>query len=131
MNRWIFVFKGSDSEFRSKVNTGLWEIFKKTPNREKLAVGDSIVFYKAGTDGKKFIGSASIMTGLKELTPSKYFLEMKNVSVWENQVAVIHIIEKLDFIKNKKNWGNYFQGGVRSISEHDLLAIANHDSTES
>ena len=35
--------------------------------------------------------------------------------------------QELDFIENKNNWGNYFQGGVRVISEKDFLTITNQN----
>ena len=131
MNRWIFVIKGSDEEFQSRVKTKKWPIFNKTQNRKKLAIGDFIVFYKAGINGQRFLGSATIKTELKEQTTFKYFLEMDKISVWKNPVAMKQIIAKLDFVKNKNSWGNYFQGGVRAVSEKDFFIITNQNLTKS
>ena len=128
MNRWIFVIKGSDEEFQSRIGTKKWPVFNKTQNRKKLGIGDLIIFYKAGTNGQKFLGSATIKTDLKEKTMFKYFLEMDKISVWKNPVEMKDIIAKLDFVKNKDIWGNYFQGGVRSVSEKDFLTIVKQNS---
>jgi len=127
VKRWIFVIKDSDDEFQNRIRTKKWPIFSKTQNRKKLVIGDLIVFYKAGTNGQKFLGSAIIKTELKEQSTDKYFLEMDKIVVWKNRVTMKQVIRKLDFIKNKNNWGNYFQGGVRVISEKDFLTITNQN----
>ncbi|MBT5171972.1 MAG: EVE domain-containing protein [Candidatus Nitrosopelagicus sp.] len=123
MNRWIFVINDSTEEFENRVKTKQWPIYDRTLNRSKLTVGDSIIFYKAGSNGQKFIGNATIKTAPKKKSDFVYFLEMENISVWEKPIIIEEVIAKLDFIKNKNNWGSYFQGGVKAISDEGFSAI--------
>ena len=50
-------------------------------------------------------------------------MEIEEVSVLATPVEMREVIKELDFVKNKNNWGNYFQGGVRRISEEDFFVI--------
>ena len=45
-----------------------WPIYVHTPNRNKLSIGDKVIFYKAGVDGKKFLGLAKINSRSEEHT---------------------------------------------------------------
>ncbi len=123
MNLWIFVIKDSDDEFLNRVKDKKWPIYNKTRNRKKLVIGDQIVFYKAGTNGQKFLGNATIKTNLKKQTTFEYLLEMHEISVWKTRVAIKQIITNLDFIINKENWGLHFQGGIIPISQKDFNTI--------
>ncbi len=123
MNLWIFVIKDSDDEFLNRVKDKKWPIYNKTRNRKKLVIGDQIVFYKAGTNGQKFLGNATIKTNLKKQTTFEYLLEMHEISVWKTRVAIKQIITNLDFIINKESWGLHFQGGIIPISQKDFNTI--------
>jgi len=123
MNYWIFVISDSFEEFENRVKTKQWPIYDRTLNKDNLAVGDSIIFYKAGSNGQKFLGNATIKTELEKKTDFVYALGMENISVWEKPVIVKEIVSKLDFIENKEHWGSYFQGGVKRVSEEDFSVI--------
>ncbi|MCK4481621.1 hypothetical protein KAU55_00230 [Candidatus Bathyarchaeota archaeon] len=41
-----------------------WSIGKGTPNRTKLAVGDKVLFYQGGENGRKIVASAELASGL-------------------------------------------------------------------
>ena len=123
MNRWIFVIKDSDEEFDRRVKSKKWPIFNRTRFRKDIGIGDIILFYKAGLNGQKFLGTCKIKSELIEETAFRGYLEIEEISVLSTLVEMKDIIKELDFIKNKINWGNYFQGGVRRISEEDFSLI--------
>lgn len=123
MNRWIFVIRDSDEEFERRVESKKWPIFNKTRYKKELAVGDIVLFYKAGLKGQKFLGTGKIKSELKEETAFRDYLEIEEISVLATPVEMKDVIKELDFVKNKDNWGNYFQGGVRRISEDDFSVI--------
>lgn len=122
MTNWVFVINDKDEVFQERINDKKWPIYRKTQNRNKLKVGDKIIFYKAGADGKKFIGKASIARGLKP-DGIDYSLELSDVGVWKKPVSVALVLKDLEFIRDKTFWGRYFQGGVRSLSESDYNII--------
>lgn len=123
MSNWIFVIKNSDKEFHSRVKNKEWPIYNKTQNRKRLQIGDRLIFYKAGTDGQKFLGIATIGSNLKEKSSFTSSLDLNDIKIWKTPVEMKNAIKNLDFIKNKENWGNYFQGGVRRISDTDFDTI--------
>lgn len=127
MSRWIFVISDSYEEFEKRVTAKQWPIYDKTVNRRRLAVGDSVIFYKAGSDGQKFLGNAIIKSEPEKRNDFVYSLGMDKISVWKKPIAAKEVVAKLDFIKNKDNWGSYFQGGVRAVSEEDYHAIAGNE----
>ena len=123
MKRWIFVIRDSDEEFERRVVSKKWPIFNRTRYKKELGIGDVVLFYKEGLKGQKFLGTGKIKSGLVEETKFKDYLEMEEISVLATPVEMKDVIKKLDFVKNKDNWGNYFQGGVRRISEEDFSVI--------
>jgi predicted RNA-binding protein len=122
MENWIFVINDNDEVLKRRVKEKKWPIFLNTQNRTKLKMGDRIVFYKAGKHGKKFIGKASISTELQK-EGIDFSLGLSNVEIWEKPINITSLIDSLEFIKDKTNWGSHLQGGVRSISNSDYTAI--------
>lgn len=122
MTNWVFVINDKDKVFQERISEKKWPIYRKTQNRNKLKVGDKIIFYKAGANGKKFIGKANIAVGLKP-DGVDYSLELSDVGVWKKPVIVTSVLDNLEFIRDKTFWGRYFQGGVRSLSESDYNVI--------
>ena len=123
MSNWIFVFNDDDRVFQVRIDEKTWPIFRKTPNRNRLRVGDNIIFYKSGTNGKKFIGKASIESNLQRVDQFDYSLKLSGIKVWKKPVKVSKVINNLEFISDKTFWGRYFQGGVRSINDSDFEVI--------
>ena len=125
MNYWIFVISDSDEEFHNRVASKKWPMFTKTTNKKTFAVGDLVIFYKAGENGQKFIGNATIKEKVEKEDGFGCFIEMNTISVWEKPVEMEQVIAKIDFIQNKDSWGNYFRVEAIGISEKDYLEIKN------
>jgi len=123
MSYWIFVIKDTPEEFAKRMQIRKWPIFKKTQNRRNLRTGDKIIFYKAGANGKKFLGKALIASELEQVDQFTYSLKLSEIEVWEKPVELANVLNDLDFISDKLYWGRYFQGGVRSLSEKDYSTI--------
>lgn len=100
-----------------------WPIFVHTHNRKNLKLGDNVVFYKAGLEGQKFLGTARLNSEIEKTSRIDYFVKLSNIEVWENSVKVVDLIDELNFIKDKQVWGRFFQGGVKKISEKDFSLI--------
>lgn len=123
MNHWIFVINDTKEEFENRMKSKNWPIFMHTPNRKSLCVGDHVVFYLAGREGQKFLGSAQINSEVKKTHRLDYFVELTNTEIWIKYVRIIELLTKLEFIKDKQVWGRFFQGGVRRISKKDFNVI--------
>jgi predicted RNA-binding protein len=129
---WIFVLlpysdfnRGNVTQTLNKVKrTGIWLIGKKTINRYKLSKGDKVLFYLAGEEGKKFLGSAELTSNLisDKLTLNDY-VKVKDIDFWTNFIPIKGMVDDLSFIKNKAHWGLHFQGGIISIPELDYKLI--------
>lgn len=123
MSCWIFVINDTDKVFEKRIKEEQWPIFRRTQNRTRLKTNDKVIFYKAGKEGQKFLGSATIGSELKKAGIFDFQLRLTSIDVWKKPVAMNEVINDLDFIKNKNSWGNYFQGGVRAITKKEFNAI--------
>jgi len=105
----------------------------KSSGLKKLSIGDYIVFYSPKTslkDGEPL----QKFTAIGKITDAKpYQAEMspsfhpwrRNVNYLKcEQVSIKPLIEKLDFIKDKKKWGYQFRFGLFSIQQNDFKIIA-------
>lgn len=119
---WIFVISDGNDVFKKRIDEEKWPIFQNTHNRKRLRIGDKIIFYKAGTDGKKFLGSASITNKSNEYNGS-FSIVLSNIDIWKKPIKVASVLNNLKFIKNKTLWGCYFQGGVKPLTESDYSTI--------
>jgi len=118
--------------FNTRMKQSRWGLGERTPNRRKIVPGDRIIFYLGGiSSNKSFIGTAVADSTAEEvekdpIVPTQqtyYTLHLKNIEIWNNPKLISSYIGKLDFIQNPNNWGAYFQGGTRNISEKDFYAI--------
>jgi len=126
---WIFVHKYTDEVLKKRVEKTEWPIFHNTANRLQIRKGDKIIFYKAGMNGKKFVGTAKLDSDLKKNEKIDYFVNLTNVEIWERSVNILDLLEELEFIKVKKNWSNYMVGAIRRLEESDFNKIlSKHES---
>ncbi len=145
MKYWLFtvVQKKTDSGIlapdevlKQRLTDKFWGLGERTPNRRYLQKGDRVVFY-VGIPFVTFAASATLATdsfALSEDQKEKYShgkafyrndygVMLEDIQYWETPRPVKDLIPSLKFIKNKENWGAYFQGGVRQLSEDDFQAI--------
>lgn len=126
MIHWMFVINDSDQTFKERIKNRKWPIFAKTQNRDKIDPGHKVVFYKAGRiNGQRFLGTATVISGVtREDGRIDAFVELGDIMIWKKPVQMREILDNLDFVRDKKNWGLYVQGGARQISEKDFLTIS-------
>jgi predicted RNA-binding protein len=101
---------------------------------KRLRKGDYVVFYspKTAFDGgeplKAFTAVAKIKDeNIYQVEMSKDFKPFRRNAEYEKckEIKIEPLIEKLEFIKNKKSWGFKFRFGLFEINEHDFRLIYN------
>lgn len=114
-----------------------YPLYKKTPFHKDVKKDDGVVFYVAGRKNKSqnFIGYSLIKSveipneTLIDPDKNKYVLEkyllFENIILFKAPIHIKAIINQLEFIKNKTNFGVYLMGGVSKISESDFNLIKN------
>lgn len=143
MNYWIFVHTGenADKTFEHLIGLKNWGFQATKPIKNKVMTlqrGDVIIFYVGGSNGGYLNGEASLVSNVHapardSIGGSKdakldAMVDFDNVDQWGNKrlyVTERSIREKLNFIKNKDNWGMTFGQSIIRISESDYLSIKN------
>lgn len=112
-----------------------YPLYKKTPFHKDVKKDDGVVFYVAGRKNKSqnFIGYSLIKSveipneTLIDPDKNKYVLEkyllFENIILFKTPIHIKAIINQLEFIKNKNNFGVYLMGGVSKITEGDFNLI--------
>ena len=112
-----------------------YPLYKKTPFHKDVKKDDGVVFYVAGRKNKSqnFIGYSLIKSveipneTLIDPDKNKYVLEkyllFENIILFKTPIHIKAIINQLEFIKNKTNFGVYLMGGVSKITEGDFNLI--------
>lgn len=145
MNYWMFTVtqKKVDGELiepdtilERRLSDKFWGLGERTANRRYLIEGDRVVFY-VGIPHMVFAATATLATSSftlseeqkneyshgKALYRSDYGVVLENIDLWDSPRLVKDLIPNLKFIDNTQNWGAYFQGGVRQLSENDFRVI--------
>jgi len=120
---WIFTINDTDKMFEKRMNEKKWPIFAHTLNRKRIMKNDLVVFYKAGTDGHKFLGSAELDSETEKTEKIDSTVKLKNIKIFKTGVDIKDILHELIFIRSPSIWGNYLQGGIRTITERDFDTI--------
>ena len=117
--------RGTILEMIEKVKTsGKWYIGRKTLYRKQLSKGDKILFYQAGEEGKKFVGSGELLSNLQVDDTNIFdFVTVGNIELWRKHVPINDLIDDLSFIKDRKHWGLYIQGGIVRITKDDFELV--------
>ena len=110
-------------EFKSRVRKKEWPIYHRTAHRNELKIGDSIIFYLGGSNGRKFSGSARVSSKLTKISEMDYSIGLSNIEVWKKPVNIPDVISDLEFVTRKDNWGSHFQGGVIPLPGNDYDTI--------
>jgi len=118
------VINDADKEFERRMQKKEWPIFSFTANRNRIQPDDKVLFYKAGVDGQKFLGSATVTSKIKKGEGSiDFFVTLSNIKLWKKGIDIYPLVSKLGFIVNKEVWGRHFQGGVRAINIRDFQTV--------
>lgn len=150
MNYWIFVVTNQITKkglmfgsevYEVRMDQQFWGVGKNTHNRNKLEVGDKVVFY-IGSPDMVFGGTAVIKAPCKKLSKEEkqkywyegvsdpeYGLVLSEIQKWENKKPMKEVLHKLSFIENKAYWWTYLQGGIRKLTETDYQIIVSDVSS--
>ena len=125
-NYWIFVISDSKAKFTNRLENKRWPLFPYTKYKKQLSHGDRVVFYQAGVDGQRFLGTCTVASLPYQIEGKMdSFLDLGDIHVWGEDKLIKPLIKELDFIKNAVNWGIFLQGGVIKISSGDYHRISN------
>ena len=120
---------------KRRIDEKKYPLYKKTPFLNDIKKNDEVVFYVAGRKNKSqnFIAFSVIQSveipneTLIDPDKNKYVLEkyllFENISLLKTPIHIKAIINQLEFIKNKTNFGVYLMGGVSKITEGDFNLI--------
>lgn len=121
----------------------VWLVSQYTPFRQAYRGGDRVLFYVAGRGARCVIGEATIAGTVSESTESekqlaselglrrfRQKLPLADVRIWASPVLLKPLVEQLDFIKDKHNWGLNLRQAAARISANDFAAIQ-HAAEES
>ena len=145
MNYWLFCVTqrktddgrlSPDDVLKQRFGDKFWGLGERTPNRRYLQRGDKVVFYLGNPiltfAATALLGSDSFTLSEKQKSQYDhgkpiyhvdYGVILDDVQYWETPRSAKDLIPSLKFIENKENWGAYFQGGVRQLSEEDFRVI--------
>jgi hypothetical protein len=143
-NFWIFVVTEKSEKslkltaeqvYQTRMNDKFWGLNKGTKYRNALKTGDQVIF-SSGT--KSFLGTATLDSNSFELNEQQknifghnneiyktdYGVMLSNIVTWDHPKAVVDFADSLSFIRNPRQYGSYFQGGVKKISQSDFNNIS-------
>ena len=124
---------------------GFWSFSETAPLRAKLREGDRVLIYLAGPGRREFVAVATIANGAEELVKGskekgtlselgigflKYKVQLKDVVSFPNGIKISHLIDKLNFIVDKKNYGLHLRLPIVRINSTDFELILKNDSDE-
>jgi len=127
MSSWMFVMKGDRKDFLQRLKSKNWPIYRNTGNRKRLKKNDSVVFYLGGEKNKVIMGTAKIASHLREDADTDFAVEISDVTIFRSPLPIHDIVDSIRFIRNKRNWGCYLQGGVIEIPSTDLENIKSYN----
>ena len=130
-NYWLFVSvpytdynAGCIKDFIGRDHSALWEIGKKTVNKQQLSPGDHIIFYQGGKSGQTLIGTAKIASKLqRSQNPINDYVKIHNISLFKRPIPIKPLLDKLSFVKNLQYWGLYFKGGIIKLKKADYSTL--------
>ena len=118
--------------FKRRIDEKKWPMYWQTKFQSKLKANDRLIFYIAGANKFRqcFVGGAKVqevkrISNTKESTvdPDKLesqvtsYICLTDINLFKKEVFIKNIMDNLNFIENKKNYGLYFVGGVTKIDE--------------
>lgn len=151
-NHWLFTVKDAKigtmkkkgiEIYRQRMADRFWGLGERVSNRYYLEPGDKVVFYLAGIDGHKLLGTCILDSGYYALSEedkqnlwhgpffrSAHGVWLKEVRAWKSPKSIHSLIRKLQFIEDPFVWGTYLQGSIRRISDDDYNTIVQPEELE-
>ena len=129
---WIFViteytdyWRVSFDKILERMKTSkAYPLGYRTPNRTRIVSGDKVIFYRSGEEGRKFIGSAEVSSVTRNSDQYIFgYVHFSKIRFWQEPIDLYDILQELSFIKNRRRWQSYFQGGIRKLPEKDYERI--------
>lgn len=126
-----FVGAGNIADYLLSKN--LWAFSATAPNLKYFNEGDRAVVYLAGKENRFFTADFAIVSKPYEaeknsqepdwlaMFPNR--VKIENINIWKEPLPIRDVIDKLDFIKDKKNYGLYFRQSTKIIEEKDFYTI--------
>ena len=126
--------------FKRRIDEKKWPMYWSTKYQNTIKDGDKLIFYIAGVNKFRqcFVASAKVekvekISHEKETTidPDKVqvqvtsYIHITDIKLFKEEVFIKNILSNLNFIRNKKNYGLYFVGGVTKIDEDSNSFIVN------
>lgn len=141
-NHWILVVReqrigrtvlGAMDILQNRIRNRFWAFGKRARGIRLLRKGDRALIYASGTKSKDFVGQCEINSSPYELSRKRremvignpgYAIDLDNFQLFAEPRSAKTFIPKLQFVRNKQNWGAYFQGSAIRIPEEDYQLIA-------
>ncbi len=121
---------------KNLLDNEFWAFSVSAPVKEKLAVGDSILFYVGGKDRHYFVANCRVKTTVdttKEAHKAvldglglSFFnrtVSIGEVEWFQTPVGLIPLKNQLTFIADKKNYGLSLRLALREIKKEEYLMI--------
>ena len=120
------------SIFKRRIEEKKWPMYWQTKFQSVIKPDDKLIFYIAGVNKFRqcFVGSAEVnsverisSTSESTVDPDKLqaqvtsYVHLTNIKLFKKEVFIKSILNNLNFIENKKNYGLYFVGGVTKIDQ--------------
>ncbi|GAB6152566.1 hypothetical protein JCM17380_13160 [Desulfosporosinus burensis] len=139
-----YIFIISDIELKERIlqsreildyllGNGLWAFNSRAPYLKKLKQDDKVLVYVAGKKNSAFIACFTLASQPLKVTHNQsepiwlfqypYRVSIVDIEQFMLGLPIANIIDKLDFIQNKKYYGIYFRKSIKAISEKDYTEI--------
>lgn len=121
---------------------GFWSFTETAPLRAKLKEGDRVLIYLAGPGRREFVAVATIASTAEELENGseekkvlsrlgisflKYKVQLKDIVNFSNAIKIKNLIDKLNFVVDKKNYGLHLRLPIVRINMTDFELILKGD----
>jgi hypothetical protein len=115
------------------INLRVWPLWRRTPNRTRVAAGDAVAIYLAGDGESRVIARAAVErvgTWNRQLANAypllldgepASVLYLTSAVIFDRAVDVRAVLPRLSFIRpGLKKWGVHFTGGMRALPAGDF-----------
>jgi predicted RNA-binding protein len=125
--------------YRTLFENNIWLFTKNAPFMKKINKNDQFILYLAGSQRKIFQNSFIINGEIKKIENSNlvekidkeilkffyYYVPIKEIHDFKNNVKIKDIKENLEFITDKTNYGLFLRQSVKKINKKDYNYILN------